>query len=82
MGINIKNFFISKDKNSKIGDFQDLDHIDGLSISTVSANLYGNNRDDLVLFYFRDKASHASVFTLSKAISEILRTWSLGKCGA
>ena len=34
-----------------MGDFQDLEHIDGLSISTTSANLYGNQRDDLVLFY-------------------------------
>ncbi len=73
MGINIKNFFISKDKNSKIGDFQDLDHIDGLSISTVSANLYGNNRDDLVLFYFRNGANFASVYTQSKITSENIK---------
>ena len=28
-------------------DFQDLDHIDGLSISALSADLYKNKRDDL-----------------------------------
>ena len=50
-------------------DFQDLDHLDGLSISTTSANLYGNRRDDLVLFYFRYGATHASVYTQSKLIS-------------
>ena len=73
MVFNINNFFDDRNKNSKIADFQDLDHIDGVSISTVSANLYNQKRDDLVLFYFRDKASHASVFTLSKAISENIK---------
>jgi len=73
MGINIKNFFISKDKNSKMGDFQDLDHLDGISLSTTSANLYGNDRDDLVLFYFRKGANYASVYTQSKLISENIK---------
>ena len=49
-----------------MNEFQDLDHIDGLSISTVSANLYQNNRDDLVMFYFREGANFASVYTQSK----------------
>ena len=31
-------------------EFQDLDHIDGVSISTVSADLYNNSRDDLRCF--------------------------------
>ena len=70
MDFNINNFFDNKNRKSKIADFQDLDHIDGVSISTVSANLYDQKRDDLVLFYFRDKASYASVFTQSKVISE------------
>ena len=73
MGINIKNFFVSRDKNTKIGDFQDLDHLDGLSISTTSANLYGNSRDDLVLLYFRKGANHASVYTQSKLVSENIK---------
>ncbi len=76
MVINLDNFFNSKNKDSKTGDFQDLDHIDGLSISTTSANLYGNKRDDLVLFYFRDGANHASVYTQSKIISENIK-WNL-----
>ena len=54
-------------------EFQDLDHIDGVSISTVSANLYENNRDDLVMFYFRDGAQHASVYTQSKIVSENIK---------
>jgi len=54
-------------------EFQDLNHIDGLSISTVSANLYKNNRDDLVMFYFREGANFASVYTQSKIISENIR---------
>ena len=40
MGINLTNFLSSQSKNTKMIDFQDLDHLDGLSISVVSANLY------------------------------------------
>jgi len=76
MGINLSNFLSSKTKNKKMNEFQDLDHIDGVSISTVSANLYKNNRDDLVMFYFRDGANYASVYTQSKIISENIR-WNL-----
>ena len=52
MGINLTNFLSSKSNNTRMIDFQDLDHIDGLSISVLSANLYKNNRDDLTMFYF------------------------------
>tara|TARA_Y100000741_G_scaffold348546_1_gene316796 strand:+ start:406 stop:1656 length:1251 start_codon:yes stop_codon:yes gene_type:complete len=57
-------------------DFQDLDHIDGLSISVLSANLYKNQRDDLAMFYFREGANHASVYTQSNIISENIK-WNL-----
>ena len=73
MNNKFNNFFSYKSKNSKIGDFQDLEHIDGLSISSVSANLYNSKRDDLVLFYFRDRANFASVYTQSKIISENIK---------
>ena len=76
MGINLTNFLSSKSKNKKMNEFQDLDHIDGLSISTVSANLYEDPRDDLVMFYFRDGANYASVYTQSKIISENIK-WNL-----
>ncbi len=59
-------------------EFQDLDHIDGVSISAVSANLYNDTRDDLVMFYFRDGANHASVYTQSKVISENIK-WNLNQ---
>ena len=59
-------------------EFQDLDHIDGVSISTVSANLYKEPRDDLVMFYFRDGANFASVYTQSKIISENIK-WNLNQ---
>ena len=59
-----------------MGDFQDLEHIDGLSMSTTCANLYSKQRDDLVLFYFRNGANHASVYTQSKLISENIK-WNL-----
>ena len=78
MGINISNFLSSKSKNHKMIDFQDLDHLDGVAISTISANLYNNSRDDLVMFYFRDGANFASVYTQSKIISENIK-WNLNQ---
>ena len=78
MGINISNFLNSKSKNRKMIDFQDLDHLDGLSISTVSANLYNSKRDDLVMFYFRDGANYASVYTKSKILSENIK-WNINQ---
>ena len=76
MAINISNFLKSQNNKSKLSDFQDLDHLDGLSISTISANLYNNHRDDLVMFYFRGGANYASVYTKSKIISENIK-WNL-----
>ena len=76
MAINFSNFFNSQNRKSKMGDFQDLEHVDGVSISTTSANLYNNSRDDLVMFYFREGANYASVYTQSKIISENIK-WNL-----
>jgi glutamate N-acetyltransferase/amino-acid N-acetyltransferase len=59
-----------------MNDFQDLEHIDGVSISAVCANLYNKPRDDLVMFYFRDGANYASVYTQSKIVSENIK-WNL-----
>ena len=73
MALNLSNFLISKKDRSKMADFQDLDHLDGLSISVTSANLYNNNRDDIALFYFRNGAEYASVYTKSKLISENIK---------
>ena len=78
MGINLTNFLSSQSKNTKMIDFQDLDHIDGLSISVLSANLYKNDRDDLSMFYFRDGANHASLYTQSKIVSENIK-WNLNQ---
>ena len=61
-----------------MNQFQDLDHLDGLAISTVSANLYNNDRDDLVMFYFREGANFASVYTQSKIVSENIK-WNLNQ---
>ena len=80
MPINIRNFLLSKIKKSKIGDFQDLEHIDGVAISAISANLYKESRDDLVLFYFREAANYASVYTQSRIISENIK-WNLALKG-
>ncbi len=78
MGINLSNFLSSKSNNRRMGDFQDLDHIDGVSISSVSANLYNDTRDDLVMFYFREGANYASVYTQSKIVSENIK-WNLNQ---
>ena len=78
MGINIPNFLFSKSKNRKTSDFQDLDHLDGLSISSISANLYQSKRDDLVMFYFREGANFASIYTQSKILSENIK-WNLNQ---
>ena len=76
MPINFKNFINSRSSKSKMNDFQDLEHIDGVSISAVCAGLYKDQRDDLVMFYFRDGASYASVYTQSKIVSENIK-WNL-----
>jgi len=78
MGINLTNFLSSKSKNARMIDFQDLDHVDGVSISVTSANLYKDNRDDLTMFYFRDGANYASVYTQSKIVSENIK-WNLNQ---
>ena len=73
MVINLSNLFNVKKNNSKISDFQDLEHLDGLAISVVNAKLYNPPRDDVVLFYFRNGAEYASVYTQSKVISENIK---------
>ncbi len=76
MGFNLQNLLNSRNIDLKMGDFQDLEHLDGLSISTTRANLYNSKRDDLVLFYFRKGANYASMYTQSKLISENIK-WNL-----
>ena len=76
MAINLKNFLNSQTTGLKMNNYQDLDHIEGVSISTICANLYKKSRDDLVMFYFRDGANYASVYTQSKIVSENIK-WNL-----
>ena len=76
MGFNLTNFITSKSKSKRMMEFQDLDHLDGIAISTVSANLYNNARDDLVMFYFREGANSASLYTQSKIMSENIK-WNI-----
>ena len=70
MTINIKNFLNEKSKMSKMGEFQNLKQLEGLEMSSVSADLYNNGRDDLTLFYFKKGANYATVKTSSSIISE------------
>ena len=55
---------------SKMGEFQNLKEIKGLEMSSVSADLYGNGRDDITLFYFSKGANYASVTTTNSIVSE------------
>ncbi len=72
MTINLKNFLSNKTKLSKMGEFQNLKQIEGLEMSSVSADLYGNGRDDLSLFYFSKGANYASMTTTNTIISETI----------
>ena len=72
MTINLKNFFNEKSKLSRIGEFQELKPLDGLEVSSISADLYNNGRDDLALFYFKEGANYASVTTTSSIKSETI----------
>tara|TARA_B100001057_G_C22834027_1_gene944535 strand:+ start:28 stop:1338 length:1311 start_codon:yes stop_codon:yes gene_type:complete len=74
MTINLKNFLSDKSKLSKMGEFQDLKPLDGLEVSSISADLYNNGRDDLALFYFREGANYATLTTSNSIVSETL-TW-------
>ena len=73
MVLNFNNLFGSESKNTKLSDFQDLDHLNGLALSITNAKLYNPSRDDLVLFYFRNGANYASVYTRSTIVSENIK---------
>ena len=72
MTINIKNFLKDNSKLSKMGEFQNLKQIDGLEVSSISADLYGDGRDDLALFYFSKGANYATLTTSSSITSEFI----------
>ena len=76
MTVNLKNLLNPKVKLSKMGEFQELQPIDGLEISSVSADLYGDGRDDLSLFYFQEGANFGAVYTTSKITSASIN-WNL-----
>ena len=72
MTINIKNFLKDKTKLSKMGEFQNLKQIDGMEMSAISADLYGDGRDDLALFYFSKGANYATLTTTNTITSEFI----------
>ena len=76
MTVNLKNFLNPKIKLSKMGEFQELQPIKGMEVSSVSADLYGDGRDDLSLFYFQDGANFAALYTTSKITSASIN-WNL-----
>jgi len=72
MTINIKNFLNEKTKLSKMGEFQNLKQIEGLEMSSISADLYKDGRDDLALFYFSKGANYATLTTSNSITSEFI----------
>ena len=76
MTLNLKNLLNPKVKISKMGEFQELQPIEGLELSAISADLYGDGRDDLTLFYFKEGANFAAVYTTSKVTSASIN-WNL-----
>ena len=72
MTINLKNFLNTKPKISKMGEFQELKPIDGLEISSYSADLYKNGRDDIALFYFKEGANYAALYTTNSITSQTI----------
>ena len=72
MTINIKNFLNDKSKLSKMGEFQNLKKIDGLEMSSISADLYNDGRDDVALFYFSKGANYATLYTSNTITSEFI----------
>ena len=76
MTLNLKNLLNPKIKMSKMGEFQELQPIDGLQISAVSADLYKDGRDDLTLFFFDEGANFGAVYTNSKITSASIN-WNL-----
>ena len=72
MTINIKNFLNDKTKLSKMGEFQSLKQIEGLEMSSISADLYKDGRDDLALFYFSKGANYATLTTSNSITSEYI----------
>ena len=74
MKINLKTILGMDARISKMGDFQELKHIEGLQVSAISAGLYKNKRDDTALFYFPDGANYAVAYTQNSIVSESI-TW-------
>ena len=72
MTINIKNLFSYSKKIRIMRDFQEVHHIDGLQVSSISADLYGDGRDDLALFYFSKGANYATLTTSNSITSEFI----------
>ena len=52
--------------------FKALKQIEGLEMSSISADLYRDGRDDLALFYFSKGANYATLTTTNSITSEFI----------
>ena len=64
MAITFKQIFGQRSEY-KVKNFPELPNIEGLQLSSGSADLYKNKRNDVCFFYFKDGASFAGVYTKS-----------------
>ena len=55
-----------------MGEFQNLKQLDGVEMSSLSADLCGDGRDDLALFYFSKGANYATLTTTNSITSEFI----------
>ena len=64
MTVNLKNFLNPKSKNVENGRVpRAYKRLKDSKISSISADLYGDGRDDLTLFYFHEGANFGAIYT-------------------
>ena len=70
MAIKFSEIFGIKSQQEK--NPQDLPAIEGMELSTASADLYKKRRDDVCFFYFKEGATFAGVYTKSSTKSHCI----------
>ena len=72
MAIKFTEIFGNKNPGYKIKDFPELPSIEGMELSSASAELYKKKRNDICFFYFKDGATFAGVYTKSSTKSHCI----------
>ena len=77
MTLNLKNLLNPKIKMSKMGNFKNCSLLKVLQISAVSADLYGDGRDDLTLFFFDERELILVPYTQHSKVTSASINWNL-----